>query len=349
MPSQSIAAHGSPTQYPMNYCLEAFRPYLDSRLVSADAFSLINAFAKSLPPFSAAFLECRLGANEPRVDFAVRLSAESAADSFQKVSAEREWKICLDAYHDWLRQHSLLPEEFGHIALEFDIPEASSPILVPAVFLSLHSAASDKNSLIGMSSRILDRRLPASFESYIAHCVDSLPGQAYMGYLGLMLSRAQDAVRLISRISTDRIVEYLRKIGWVGAKEPLEQLLAELATLTDFVCLSFDAGDRVMPRLGFECYLSKQPKHERRWRLLLERLVEMNLCSGPRKDAVLSWPGYTRERTTASPVNSKEGSSWNNPFLNPVALIRKISHLKILYDSHARLEAKVYLEMVNYA
>jgi hypothetical protein len=200
-----------------------------------------------------------------------------------------------------------------------------------------------------MSSRILDRRLPASFESYIAHCVDSLPGQAYVGYLGLMLSRAQGAVRLISRISTDRIVDYLRTIGWVGVKGPLEQLLAELATLTDFVCLSFDAGDTVMPRLGFECYLSKQPRYEHRWRLLLERLVEMNLCSGAKKDAVLSWPGYTREPTTASPSNSKEESSWHNPLLNPVASIRKISHLKILYDSHARLEAKTYLEMVNYA
>jgi hypothetical protein len=91
----------------MNYCLEAFRPHLDSRLVSADTFCLIDAFAKSLPPFSAAFLECRLGACEPQVDFAVRVSAESAANSFPKVSAERKWKIRLDAYHDWLTQHFL--------------------------------------------------------------------------------------------------------------------------------------------------------------------------------------------------------------------------------------------------
>jgi hypothetical protein len=329
----------------MNDCLEAFYPQLDSRLVTADALSSIDALARSLPPFLASFLECRLGANEPQVDFSARLSA----GSLQGVSAEQGWKINVDAYQEWLTQNPFLPKEFGHVALEFDIPEGASPVPVPAFFLSLHSDASNSDTLIRMSSRVLGRRLPLSFESYIAHCVDSLPSPSYVGYLGLMLSRAQESVRLISRIATDRIVEYLRKIGWVGTQEPLERLLAELTTLTDFICLSFDAGDRIMPRLGFECYLTKQPKHEPRWSLLLERLNEMNLCSGAKKDALLSWPGYTRERTEESPANSSEQSSWKNPFLNSVASIRKISHLKILYDSHARLEAKAYLEMVTYA
>jgi len=165
-----------------------------------------------------------------------------------------------------------------------------------------------------------------------------------------MLSRAQDSVRLISNLAADRILDYLRRIGWSGSQEPLEFLLSELSTLTDFISLSFDIRERVMPRIGFECYLSRQPKHERRWSLLLDRLVDLNLCISGKKDALLSWPGYTRERTTpAAPLDPKGDSPWSNPFLNSGALVREISHLKILYSSDARLEAKAYLEMENYA
>jgi hypothetical protein len=73
------------------------------------------------------------------------------------------------------------------------------------------------------------------------------------------------------------------------------------------------------------------------------------LCSSDKKEALLSWPGYTRERTTlAVPLDPNEDWSWINPFLNSGALLREISHLKILYSSHACLEAKAYLGMENY-
>jgi hypothetical protein len=222
-------------------------------------------------------------------------------------------------------------------------------ISAPAVFFFLNKDVYHHNSWREISSRILQQRLPPSFESYLAFCVESLPPEAHVSYLGLMMSRPQDPVRLVSKLPSEQILPYLLKIGWEGSVDNLEPLLSELSMLTDFVCLSYDVLESVRPRVGLECYLDRQPKYESRWWKLLERMVAMDLCSCEKKDALLRWPGYTlgRPAVTVS-VNRNSDTGWNNCFLNPGAFIRRLSHLKFLYSSCTCIEAKAYLEMIHY-
>lgn len=335
--------------YPLNSCLDDFSDYLDSRLVPACVFTSVSALARTLPNFSAAFLECRLGQNQPQVDFAVRLPIRSHPQNPRPPAAGEEWAVCLDAYYQWLAENSLLPEDVGHTGLEFDIHDPTESMLTPSVFFSFKSNVSNRHNLLGVTCKVLNGQLREEFASLLAHCIDCLPEQAYVTYVGFMPSRARDTVRVIASLGPDQIFKYLEKIGWPGPWEPLELLLPELSDLSDFVSLSFDVGETVKSRIGLECFLSRQPKYDHRWSLLLDRLVDFDLCCSGKRDALLSWPGYTYERHALSEAISATGnSSWNNPFLNSGALIREISHLKVLFSPDSHLEAKAYLGMEIY-
>ena len=320
-------------------------------LVSSESFSCFNAIAKVLPGFSTAILECRLKDNQPRVDLEVNLSNKSFINLPKELLKYPEWQFCHDIYQDWIKNNHSLSEKVEHIWLEFDIEENSCLNTLPCIFLGLNRDKFNHQNLIEISSRLLNRQLPFSFESNLKHSIDCLSSKTCVFYLGAMLSRSEQTVRIVSLISSERILDYLKQIGWCGSQKVIKSLLSKLSKFTDYMCLSYDVGETVMPRIGLECYLSKQPKYESRWKLLLNYLVELNLCSEFKRDALLNWSGYHKKLSKSTYLSKDNNKSkWNNVFLKqlePTAFIRKISHIKVVYNSDGSLEAKAYLHLCH--
>ncbi len=87
---------------------------------------------------------------------------------------------------------------------------------------------------------------------------------------------------------------FLDGIGWNGDRDAAEALFDWALNHVDRVTLALDIGNgAVLPRLGLECLLKRQPAVERRWSALLEALERQGLCDGDKRAAVLAAPGVT--------------------------------------------------------
>jgi hypothetical protein len=140
------------------------------------------------------------------------------------------------------------------------------------------------------------------------------------------------------------LLEYLIKIGWTYPTNKLQSLISNLSEFVDYICLSFDVGESILPKIGLECHLSKEPKHETRWQLFLDYLVEKRLCSVAKKDAILAWSGFCQKASHPElwPENLTQGSLFLGTRVLSI-FTRKISHIKIVYEQDNLVEAKVYL------
>lgn len=312
----------------MNYCmkdqLEVVAPRLDSDLVSTETLSHIYTLAQILPPLSNALLECRLGASASRVDLSVFLPNPSI-NLPDTILIHPVWRRFQDLCQDWADANSSLHQRVSAIWLEFDVDGQPSNVPIPCIFLVLNQeAACNGQSLLEMALKLLDHRVASHLESNLQLCLDALPTDAKIIFIGAMLSRQSDAVRLNAcGIPPAQLSTYLAHIGWTGSVNELEEVISPLSSFVDNIVLSFDVGDAVFSRIGLECYLTNPPQDEPRWQLFLDHLVTTGLCTPAKSNALLAWLG----------AEQKAISIFN----------RFTICIKIVYQPGIPLEAKGYL------
>jgi hypothetical protein len=189
----------------------------------------------------------------------------------------------------------------------------------------------------------------AKLESNLKLCVDFLPSGAKIGYIGAMLSRPGQGLRLIvGNICSHQLSDYLRQIGWTEPTSTLEFLVSSLSNLVDEIrFLSFDIGETIHPRVGLEFFIEKQPEYEPRWQLFLDHLVEMGLCTLVKKKAFLALSGYSQKTNNGElwPKNLGGGDLFIRLLGTKAVSVfwRAITHVKIVYQPGSPLSAKGYL------
>lgn len=325
--------------------LKVVTPNLHTDLVSPLALFNIQALAEILPSASA-ILECRLAAAQSQVDLILFLPCYNPTLP-ERFQTHPVWQFFQEFCQEWVAPTSFLHQSVKDVWLEFDVDGPPSQVPVPCIFLLLNQeSVSDTQALISVARRILNDRATTQFESNLRLCADSLPEGAQITYIGAMLSRPTNTVRLnLGGISPQQLPDYLEKIGWSEPTNTLESLVSTLSDLVDEIRLfDIDVGDTVLPKIGLECFFRKQPKHEPRWQTFLDHLVEWGLCTQAKKNAFLAWPGYTQRNqapelwpSNLNPVDLFLGSRALSIF------VRRLSHVKIVYQPGTPLEAKGYL------
>ena len=320
-------------------------PHLHSELVSPEALSHIQSLAQILPPSSLAGFECRLEANQSGVDFQVCLPCldQNLPERFLTAPA---WQFLQDFYQNWASPDSSLHQEIENVGLEFDVNEQLPQVPIPCIFLKFdRETVIDAHSLIKMTTRLLKSRVNPLLESNLGRCVDALPTEATISHLGAMLSRSANAVRVnVKGISPEQLSDYLMEIGWSDPTNTFSTLTSTLSEFVDYILLSFDVGDTILPRIGLECFLNHQPYDEPRWQLFLDYLVARGLCTPAKKNAFLAWPGFLQKSSV--PDLWPSNISFGDRFLGSRAFSifwRAVSHIKLIYQPGIPLAAKGYL------
>lgn len=346
--------------YSMKDQLKVVAPQLSSDLVSTEALSHIYTLAQILPPLSNALLECRLNASASRLDLSVPLP-NSAINLPDTILIHPVWRRCQNLCQDLADTKSSLHRRVDAIWLEFDVDGQPSNVPIPCIGLHLNQeAACDFQSLLEMALKLLGHPLSSHLESNLHLCFEALPADAKIVFLGAMLSRQSDAVRLIiSGIPPAQFSAYLANIGWSGSVNELEEVISSITGFVDNIVLSFDVGDTVFPRIGLECYLTEPPEYEPRWQLFLDHLVTAGLCTSAKRNALLKWPRseqkvlkgvsqfckkiWNRIQNAATSVSSLVGlpKSEMQPALSIFS--RFTICLKVVYQPGIPLEAKGYL------
>lgn len=347
---------------------------LDERLVSSEELVKISQIADLLPTFPTvlqAGLECHLGSSEPKADFMAAFSTSNCGrealsrSSQQLVSRDNNsaWSRIYNFCDHWTDINSPLYQKVDRVWLEFDLVKPQlSDVSEPSFFFGTVEGIKKEieNSLPAnkVSSHyswitdealplLLNKSLPDLVKWNLLNCFNSLPPEGRVFQVGVMLPRKEEsrAVRLcISNIAIAKIPQYLSDIGWQGSISDLKSVLADLSRFTDFICLNFTVGNAIFPKMGFECYGSKELQIDSRWELFLDYLVDKQLCTLDKAAAILNYPGYSVAKSYQDlwPSNLTNASKFVCPNLRSM-LVRYLNHIKVIYQPHKPMEAKAYL------
>jgi hypothetical protein len=330
--------------------LEDITSHLHPDLISPDIFPQVLAHIQVLKPIfpslSETLLECRLGDNLTQVDFTFQLHPLTQPLP-EKFLASPIWRSFQTFNQEWANPTSNIHQNVTIVGMEFDVNESPSTLPIPGIFFGLDREKTYYfPKLVSDTLALLDYPLSPLIESNLKRCTDFLPDEVKLSHFAAMLSRPGLGVRVnVAEIPCDRVLDYLLKIGWNDPTESLSPLMSQLSEWVDYIILTFDVGETIYPRIGLECYLEKQPRYEPRWQLLLDNLVAQGLCTPTKRDALLTWPGFIKNKD-----RKQDNLNWESVFsLSMYSLYwKRINHIKIVYQPGVPLEAKGYLNFSHH-
>jgi hypothetical protein len=351
--------------------LQPFFPYVPSGLISAQCLDRVSSVTQHLPaalgigPF---MFECSLD-DRPAADFSVAVMAsrgDHAVLSQQDSTGitppldNPDWTRIRQFARSWMDASSLLGHMVEEVWLEFDVCLTSdAPSNTPSVFFRLeYQSPQDlalRRTLPGEYVRaakegldiLAGRRASPATLSIVADCFYMLPPSARILFIGAMISRGTDTVRVVaSRLRLEDMVQYLERLGLrkpVGHHAPI----ANISNLVDHLWLAIDIEETgVTRRIGFDCYYngSTQPGNNTKWADLLEFLVDNGFCTEDKRNALLDAADMSNRKLDepAWPVGLRRLSK----ILGPAGLNRMrlgIHHIKVIDRPGVPLEAKAYL------
>jgi hypothetical protein len=312
--------------------------HVPGTLMNAASREAIAAVVDRLPASvtDRCIFEVRLG-DEPAVaDFSCMCTPHVASDGtadertrhpLEDVSAEHQIWMALRRFARHWSPEDRETAMIRHLWLEFD---TSGPDpAVPCVFAGV--SREDLGDLARLTATL--DRLGAPLTSVSLDLLDRcfhLPAIAGDGVeIGGMRARGRNDLRLVFNVDMGGVRETLAALGASGEGSACA-LAAELSAVSRSMNLSIDVGQTIGPAIGFECQLSQHITRDRaRWADVLDHLMALGCCTPAKRDATLEWPGGMTERT-------------DDDFA-PAIVLRKISHVKVVWEDGAPLRAKAYL------
>lgn len=353
------------TQY-----LELIKPCVSDQLIDASHWADIEAIAQWLPsPITNFFgFECRLGDPTPQADFLLSVGADEAGQRIlagqspryplaDTLLREPVWQQVQQFTQTWLEEASDLHANVNNIWLEFDVDGRSAEPPIPSCFFGSQTilvnpdaqepAAEPRHHWITQTAiaQLQGKELDAALEAQLRRCLEALPVGSHVFQVGLMLARPVNMVRICLRnITPKQVLTYLEQLAWSGSIEALSPYLVELSQLADRVDVDLDISPQgVGPKLGFECYLRAQPKQNPAWVEFLDYLVTAGWCLPQKRDALLSYPGFVRERDHKDrwPSHLRKLSQFVGEGQEGV-FFRGLHHIKTVFHIDRMVEAKAY-------
>jgi hypothetical protein len=323
--------------------LPPFLPCIPPNLVSEMCLQDVIDIAQRLPAAlgtSPFFLECPLD-DRDSADFGVGITADHR-DRHPLTGLGPGVDRFMES---WADPASLLNRVVEEVWLEFDIGSPSAGHSPSVFFGSPRPAATagarqaDEEQRAAQEGLALLTGRPAP--PVLAECLSGVPDLARIQFLGAMLSRDTDAVRMI--VSSRRVEALVGRLQHRGLRDPRRLPVGDIARLVHHVWLAVDVdGGGFGPVVGLECYLDDTTPWQDggRWTALLDHLVEQGACTDAKREALLGltglpgeggWPAGLRNIAT---VLGPAGLGVMRLFLH---------HVKVTERPDAPLEAKAYL------
>jgi hypothetical protein len=360
--------------------LRPIGPHMPPQLISPSSFAHISRTAHVIPGALAMSLfgfECRLAEEEPVADF--QLCADAAFNAKNSLARtitfgnvllnnHRVWQHINDFVAAWSASGSLLNKYLRNIWLEFDMSDSPREVPVPSIFFGLYSSeerrdtkAENENGTpserddpstipvmcLNALTLLRGNSVPEPVAQKVRETIQKIPAPGEVGFVGAMLARNMDTFRLIVRgLDRAQIIEYLSLLDWPGPLSEVEAALDSTSRFCDYLWLNVDVGERVYPKISWECYFNgrAQPQDDGRWQEFLDYLVRSGMCLPAKREGLLAYPAVIGQSTA--------GALWPDSLrllsraLGPLALRRCVTalhHIKIVYQPGQPLEAKAYL------
>ena len=339
-----------PPGEPLSATLDAVAGHLPGALVSPEAMRAVRRLAGALPAAltDELYLECRLGADDARVDAilhlreggrAVLAGRDPGAALASTLARRPEWRRLAELASRWADPGSTLHRDVCGLWLEFDLDrDGGEAPPVPGVFANLswvawRNAAPGEwaAAAAGALAPLLDVPVPAATLRAMRRAVAALPRGATMTYAGVFPGRGAERVRVCAGgVGLPEVGGFLRRAGWEGDAGEIGELLGagDPGAAPGFVHLDLGV-DGPAARAGVEIPLHRRTQIDGRIReaALLDRLTARGLAAPEKAAALGAWPGWSTEALPA-------GRS---------LVVRRVNHLKATFGPAAGAELKAYL------
>jgi hypothetical protein len=344
------------TQY-----LSAVESNISTDLISAQNYremkELASCFQGSITSFFG--FETRMNNRTANSDFLFAVSSKKGERELlnnlftsgklpQSFLSEKEWKNIEKFVTTWVDPDSTLYDNVLGVWFEFDLINDSTQVPVPCIFLHTIPLQVDNTKEMQCCTwltqsalpLLIGRSLSPTIESQVLKAIRQLPKGASVFQVGVMLSRSITGVRLVfNKIEEKDILPYLKKLGWSDTKEGLSSLIEELQNQGMHIVLHVTIGENgIEPKIGLECSFYPFRYHnETKWPEFFEYLIQKGWCLPEKKNALLGFSGIKQEdpQEKLLPISSMRLS-------NTPALVRYISHVKLVITPDHPIEAKVY-------
>ncbi len=306
-----------------------------------------------LPPIVRGGFEVHLAADAPRVDLQQCLSRSAnepgiVADFIEARAAEAPlepgWHRLRDFCRAWPGDGSPYAR-VRDVWIEIDVAET---IATPALFFSMQPPSGepcDRTLIECLAADFMGMSSDSGMRQALDRCIGACPRPAFISHIGAMPSRQPPVVRLnVKRLASDQLIPFLETIGWRGSLHEVAALAAELAPQAIGFTVCLDVGERVHPRIGFECAVAVDPQWQSGWPRFLDRFVGEGVCATEKRDALRHWSGVRLPWMTAGewPSYLVTASLLHAP--DRVGVIKRWhSHLKVDFRPGQPSVVKAYL------
>lgn len=305
----------------------------DNRLVSRANLDAIRTLVGTLPQVQLGCLECRLQAEDDRIDYQVCpfLGEEEYTATLEYLQQEAQgtaevqviWKALYRFCHQ-LIQSPFARGAISNIWLVYDILDPQKPIEVPWIYAGLLDNPIDNDINTELAKQVL-QLYPQDNIPLLTQQLDELhailPQRAYICAIGFMQVRGVENLRVALKFQQlDEVAAFLDKAGWGGSMDFIAANFSSLLASDTTISLAIDFSERVQPVIGMEHYMGVQGSSTRLPGYLAE-MVEAGYCAAPKAEAMLEWS------------SAKPGD----------ALSRWVNHFKYVFDEEGLRQTKGYL------
>jgi hypothetical protein len=291
--------------------------------------------------------ESRLGSREAFCDFVLQIKRgskgaeilagqSSIASIADQLKEDPFWKKIAQLFAIWTNPEHFLSKMVTDFWLEFDW-QGSSYNLTPNIFFDLKSVnQADRASQWQSIHKVLDIiyntlfniSFPVEMAAMVQSCILNLPANARLHWIGFMVPRKTEAVRLnISGLNPESCFNYLHEINWPGEEDVIRDQVNLFSEKFDFIMYNINIGRDVLPYLGFELFLKEMrrpacsPKHIE----AIDFLNTQSLLLNEKKEGLIRFCG-------------RKTVSW----FYPVLYLNGINHFKFVYKKNTPPELKGY-------
>jgi hypothetical protein len=351
--------------HPFDY-LNIIESNISKKLISKQNFSEIKKLANHFKSNITSFFgfETKLTSFENKIDYLLAISSKKGEreslvnliegndlpSSFMKTS---EWKQVYNFVKDWADPNSVLYNNVLGLWFEFDTSISLEGVPIPNIFIQTKKLRADTIEEIKNINWITETAIPIltgkqlsnNVKNRFKESIKNLPEKTSLIHVGTMISRGNNGIRVvINRIKPKQIIPYLKTIGWTDDSGKLAKLIKDLERFVSRFILHITIGENVSPKVGLECSFSKDKFHlETEWTNFFTYLTNNKLCIHDKKHALLNFIGIDNEEdNNVFDISSYIPSVLINNSQYTNALVRFISHIKIVYQPDKPIEVKAY-------
>jgi len=318
-------------------------PLIDAA-TRARIIQLSRAFAV---PAQTVCYEARLSEADRRTDLALCL-IPGFLSNLEDVLArlppppvpDAAWRRSLDYLRDWAAPGSELMARVPFVWAAFDLDETLSSLPVPCLGLCVDAdffarrfgaqlPAPDPAQVLALADdsfqRLLGTALPAALRDRLSACLSA--GQVVPKHFSFMLGRSPATFKLDVQLPVEQVAELLRRVGWAGPPEAIQERIRGLMTWAGPIQLNLVLHPSVVGPLEVE-FLTVPDAASMAARLaFLDGLVAQRLVSPAKAQVLRTLSGAP---TLGSP-GAASAAGW---------------YVKVRLDGATPVEAKTYLGLM---